>query len=230
MAIVDANKAQRQHNRRIFTCLGLAIILIVCVSLNVRTYGLDGIVYGVIAALFLAGLILHAMRASQMQIVPVTLDDRAAEFVQQAIQNNSGDLRLLAHRVSAKDYRIREEEARQRNSIQPEEGGFIFLEIETKDTNAGKNLIEVKGINSGEYNILRCKCQSAPVAIASILLHIRNETKKIPHVYMGWTDAHPLSYAWKFILFGEGETAPLTRELIRTSEPNESLRPYIHVA
>jgi hypothetical protein len=160
MAIVDANKAQKQHNKRIITCLGLAIILIVCVSLSVRTSGLDGILYGAIAALVLAGIILHAMRATQMQIVTVTLDNRAAEYVHEAIDNNNGELRLLAHRVSAKDYRVREEEARERNSIQPEEGGFLFLEIETKDENAGKDVIEVRGINSGEYKILRCKCQS----------------------------------------------------------------------
>jgi hypothetical protein len=230
MAMVDAKMAQKQRTHRILTCLLLAIMTIISISLSIRFSGLDGILYGAIFAIILAGNVLHIMRASQLKIVPIVLDKRAAEYLEEALRSDSSEIRFLAHRVSTQDYRIREEEARERNSIQPEEGSFIFLEIETKDANAGKDKIEVKGMNSGDYIIFRCKCQSAPVAIASILLHIGKETKKVPHVYMGWTDAHPLSYAWKFILFGEGETAPLTRELIRTGEPNDNMRPYIHVA
>ncbi len=69
-----------------------------------------------------------------------------------------------------------------------------------------------------------------PNAIAAVLLKIQEETGQIPHAYFGWTEGHPLGYILKFIFFGEGETAPLTREILRGQEPDRSKRPVIHVA
>jgi len=227
VAVVDAKKTQKQGKDRVFAGAALMAFILASVAVAAKFAGVDGAIIGAVVSIVGSVSILSKIRSGQTHIVDVELDQKAQSFLDQI---ESGDIRLLAHRVSAKDYRLREEEARQRNSIQIEEGGFIFLEIDTTDPNTGKSVVEVKGVVLGDYMIFRCKCQSAPVAIASILLAIRNKTNKIPHVFMGWTDAHPLSYAWKFILFGEGETAPLTRDLIRRIEPQESKRPYIHVA
>jgi hypothetical protein len=59
---------------------------------------------------------------------------------------------------------------------------------------------------------------------------VRDETHKIPHAYFGWTEGNPISYVFKYILFGEGETAPLTREILRSVERNTKTRPRIHVS
>jgi hypothetical protein len=57
----------------------------------------------------------------------------------------------------------------------------------------------------------------------------RDETGKIPHAYFGWTEGNPIAYLLKFLAFGEGDTAPVTREVLRQAEPNPMRRPRIHV-
>ena len=57
-----------------------------------------------------------------------------------------------------------------------------------------------------------------PNAIAAFLLFLRNETGKLPHVYFGWSEGNPLSYLMKYIAFGEGDTAPVTHEVLRQAE------------
>ncbi len=59
--------------------------------------------------------------------------------------------------------------------------------------------------------------------------NVRNQTGKIPHAYFGWAEGNPLHYLMRFILFGEGDIAPVTREVLRKAEPDPERRPGIHV-
>jgi hypothetical protein len=76
---------------------------------------------------------------------------------------------------------------------------------------------------------LRCESAAVPNAIAALLLHIRDTTGKIPHVYFGWTEGNPITYVLRFVAFGEGDTAPVTREVLRQAIDDPAMRPRVHV-
>ena len=64
---------------------------------------------------------------------------------------------------------------------------------------------------------------------SAILLHMRDQTGKLPHAYFGWAEGNPIQYLLRFILFGEGDIAIVTREVLRKAEPDPERRPGIHV-
>jgi hypothetical protein len=87
----------------------------------------------------------------------------------------------------------------------------------------------VRGEQVGRFRILKCTSPAIPNAIAALLLHVRDVTKRQAHIYMGWTEGNPLLYVIRFIFLGEGETAPVTREILREAEADPIKRPKVHV-
>lgn len=90
-------------------------------------------------------------------------------------------------------------------------------------------VLKVKRITVDGYRVLRTESPAVPNAIASFLLYLRDRTGKLPHVYFGWAEGDPIAYAFKYIAFGEGDTAPLTRQVLRRAEPDPERRPIAHV-
>jgi hypothetical protein len=61
--------------------------------------------------------------------------------------------------------------------------------------------------------MLRAWGASIPNTIAAVLLKIRDQTGKVPHVYFGWTEGNPLKYlaTWRASSSSARATSPLSR-------------------
>ena len=76
--------------------------------------------------------------------------------------------------------------------------------------------------------MLRASASTVPNAIAAFLLYVRDTTGVIPHAYFNWTEGNPLLYLIRYLLSGQGDVAPITREVLRKAERDPQRRPAIH--
>ncbi len=181
-----------------------------------------------IAALVAASFISRAARTTELRVEAIELDDRAKEFLNDVSQD---EIRLVTNRREtgdAEEYRYNEREKRLDNHI-PSTEPILFFEVELGDASEFKGKLKVRGVDVEGFRVLRAQSPAVPNAIAALLLHLRDKTGKIPHVYFGWSEGNPIAYLIRYILFGEGDTAPVTREILRQAEPDPELRPSVHV-
>ena len=182
-----------------------------------------------IGAILITSLVSRAMRSMELRIQDVKLDSTSKDFVSEVLKE-SGQICLLAHRPGGTNHQVKELETRKVHKLTNDEATFIFLEIALTDPSEfGDDCLEVSGHYIDGIRLLKCQCPAIPNAIAALLLHLRDTTGSLPHAYFGWTEGHPLSYIFKYVFLGEGETAPVTREILRKVEPDPSKRPRIIV-
>jgi hypothetical protein len=63
-----------------------------------------------------------------------------------------------------------------------------------------------------------------------MLIHFEGTTGRVPHAYFEWNEGNPVWNLFRFIFLGEGDTAPLTHEVLRRAIPDARHRPVVHVA
>ncbi len=191
----------------------------------------DGIIISLlfIGAIVATSLISRVQRSTELRTERVEINDTAKRFIEEAARGS--DIHLVANRRQAGDereYFLKEREQREDNHIPPDEP-ILFLEVDVEDASEFADVLEVSGAEVGNYKVLRAKSSTVPNAIAAFLLYLRDTTGKRPHCYFGWTEGNPIIYLIRYILFGEGDTAPVTREVLREAEPDPKRRPAIHV-
>jgi hypothetical protein len=187
-----------------------------------------------IASLFILGMVISSLisrtlRSTELRIQGFVLDEAAATFIDHA--DSGGAIRIIANRPddgSIREYEDKVREARNSHHL-PIDASMLFLEVRPGDASQFTEVLRVEGVQVGPYRVLRCQSPAIPNAIAALLLHIRDRTGHLPHAYFGWTEGNPISYVLKFLAFGEGDTAPVTREVLRKSEPDPMRRPRVHV-
>ncbi|MEA2532113.1 MAG: hypothetical protein QOG89_3757 [Thermomicrobiales bacterium] len=182
-----------------------------------------------IGAIIVTSLVSRVWRSTELRATNVVLDPAAARFVDEAAER--GILRIIANHPddrTTREYLLKEREEREASHIPPGEL-VLFLEVTVRDASEFAPVLTVHGEELGGYRILRAEGSSVANAIAAILLCIRDRTGTQPHVYFGWTEGNPLKYLARFVLFGEGDIAPVTHEVLRRAEPDPKRRPAIHV-
>src|SRR6185295_5622792 len=128
----------------------------------------------------------------------------------------------------AEEYARKFEDANRTHHLPPGDP-VLFLEVRPGDASEFTHVLHVSGYYVGGFRVLRCSSPAIPNAIAGLLLDLRNRTGCLPHAYFGWTEGNPIIYLLKFLAFGEGDTAPVCREVLRQAEPDPEKRPRIHV-
>jgi hypothetical protein len=181
-------------------------------------------IFTIIAASFIS----RSLRSTEIRIDKIEFDEKAREILSEI---EEGDIRIVTNRREKGDvaeYRFKEHEKRIDNHI-PSTDPIVFYEIETGDASEFIGKLKIRGVDVEGYRILRTQAPAVPNAIAALLMHLRNTTGKIPHVYFGWSEGNPVMYLIRYVLFGEGDTAPVTREILRQAESDPELRPSVHV-
>ncbi|OKI13414.1 amino acid transporter [Streptomyces sp. CB03911] len=191
----------------------------------------DGVKIGAcfIAAIVLVSLASRLARAFELRVTDVVLDQVAERFVRDC---SNRTIRLIANEPDNRDlaeYREKLQQIRTDNDI-PVEDDLVFVEVTVRDPSDFEAELTVHGeVLHGRYRVLTLEHSSIPNALAALLLHVRDATGQQPHIYFEWTEGNPFAQFLRFFLFGQGEVAPVTREVLREAEPDRTRRPRVHV-
>ncbi|MET7308439.1 amino acid transporter [Streptomyces sp. NPDC005134] len=187
-----------------------------------------------IASLFIIAILLTSSasrvhRAFELRAAAVSFDEDAVRLIDEAAA--AGPLRIIANEPqehSTVAYRAKEYSQREQTHI-PDGRPVLFLEVFIQDSSDFTAAVAVHGDEKHGVRRLRMESAVVPNTIAAVLLELRNRTGEVPHAYFNWTEGHPVSQLLRFLVFGEGEVAPVTREVLRRAEPDPARRPRIHV-
>jgi hypothetical protein len=186
----------------------------------------DGIVISLlfIGAIVATSLVSRVYRSLELRQERIELDEAALRFVEEAAHGD--EIHIVANRQAEYDHK--ETKQREDNHI-PRDVPIIFLEVDVDDASKFEEILEIRGVEVGGHKVMRGVSSVVPNAIAALLLHLRDTTGKTPHCYFGWTEGNPIVYLFRFLLFGEGDTAPIAHEVLREAEPDAGKRPAVHV-
>ena len=223
--------AWRSGSRKAALAFGVVLAVFVYALVANEVQRPDGLVIAAffVGAIVLTSLISRVQRSTELRTERVEVDETAQRFIDEAAEG--GEIHLVANRRQAGDvheYEAKEREQREDNHIPPGDP-ILFLEVDIEDASEFADVLEVKGAEVGEYKVLRLQSSTVPNAIAAFLLHVRDTTDRKPHCYFGWTEGNQIVYLIRYLLFGEGDTAPVTREVLREAEKDPARRPAIHV-
>ena len=232
-ATIAVTLSARRHRERkaavYFGAIAAIFVYTTFVTVVERPEGLQ-IALVFIVAIILLSLVSRVFRSTELRVQKVVLNKAAERLVQEATRHGS-ELRIIANHPderNPREYLVKEREEREASHI-PTCDPVLFLEVTVSDASEFTQTVRVRGVRIGDYRVLRAEGASVPNVIAAVLLSLRDQTGRKPHVYFGWTEGNPLKYLARFVLFGEGDIAPLTHEILRQAEPDPKLRPAIHI-
>ena len=230
-AAVAVTLAARKAGQRWLTIAYAVIALILSYTLfdNIKERP-DGVKIGgcFIAAIIIVSLLSRLFRVLELRTTAISYDSMAEMFLRDAARRS---IRLVANEPQERDQTEYVEKMNQivRDNDISHPGDIVFLEVTVKDYSDFEGRIHVRGdVLHDQFRVLTIEASSVPNAIAAVLLDIGERTGQRPHVYFEWSEGNPLANLVKFLLFGVGEVAPLTREVLRRAEPQPARRPHVH--
>jgi FtsH-binding integral membrane protein len=228
-AAVAVTLAVRRRRGQLIAFLAITLVFAYTTVTNVieRPDGVK-IASWFIVTIIVTSLISRVLRSTELRVHRVDPDRMAQQFLREA---GAGAVRVIANRPDTglpDEYEHKLREARESHHLPPDDR-VLFVEVRPSDVSEFSGVLTVEGADVAGHHVLRCVSPAIPNAIAALLLFMRDQTHQIPHAYFGWTEGNPVVYLLKFLAFGEGDTAPVTREVLRQAEPEPLRRPRIHV-
>ncbi|TBN58670.1 amino acid transporter [Glaciihabitans arcticus] len=230
VAVTLSARRKKQRKRTI----GFAIITVVFLYTTVVNVieRPDGIR---IAGLFILGILVISLvsrvrRSFEVRATSVALDEQARAFV--SADAERGVIRIIANEPddgTAAEYKAKNDDERRYSHI-PRNSKTIFLEVHTTDSSEFEEDLVVTGESVHGFRVLKVSSGNVPSTIAAVLLEIRDVSGVVPSVYFEWTEGNPISNMLKFLFVGNGEIAPVTREVLREAERDVKRRPSVHVS
>ncbi|MGH9721069.1 MAG: amino acid transporter [Bryobacteraceae bacterium] len=227
-AIAVTASAKSHAERNAFALIAAVFVYTTVLNVIERPDGIK-IASFFIAMTVITSLVSRALRATELRVIEVKLDDTTRRFIE---ADDDKIIRIIAHRPDCRtreEYAAKDRWAREAHNLRHNEY-LLFVEIEPADTSEFDAELHVSGVQVGPYRVLRASSPAIPNAIAAFLIHVAKTTGKLPHAYFGWTEGNPIGYLFRYFLFGEGDVAPIVREVLRQEISGPARRPVIHVA
>ena len=225
---LSARRAGQRRQAMAFAAISAVFVYTTAANVYERP---DGVKIG---ACFIAGiigisLVSRLRRAFELRVDDVELDKLARLFVRDCA---SGGIHLIANEPDERD--PREYQAKIRQMIADgdilDQDDVIFAEVTVTDASDFETDLRVRGeVLHDRYRVLTMASSSVPNALAALLFEVRDLTGTRPHIYFEWTEGNPAANFLRYLFFGQGEIAPVTREILRQAEPKRERRPHVHV-
>ncbi|MDF3038704.1 MAG: putative amino acid transporter, partial [Thermomicrobiales bacterium] len=221
----------RMRDRREIVWFGVVMLIFLYALLNTIVENPNGLKMAVafFVMIVVISLISRVVRSTELRATEVEFDETAERFLNDA--TGRGTIRLIANHPderNTREYLLKEREEREASHI-PAGDPVLFLEVTVRDPSEFAADVCVRGEEIAGFRVLNVDSASVPNGLAATLLAIRDRTGIKPHAYFGWTEGNPLKYLARFVIFGEGDIAPVTREILRQTDPDPATRPAIHV-
>jgi hypothetical protein len=211
--------------------LGLITVLFIyttLVNIYERPEGLKISCIFIFTMIFMS-LVSRAFRSTELRITGIELDDQAQALLAESPKKT---IRLIAwnpHHSYGKDREQAKVQLRQLHGLSPDDT-IYFFEVERGDASDFTEHLRVHGRRDGGNRILHARSAVVANSFAALLIYLKRTTGCIPHVYFHWTDVNPVTNVMRFIFLGEGDTAPLTHEVLRRAIKDPEQRPVVHVS
>jgi hypothetical protein len=227
--ITSASFAVTIAARTLLSRLALGIVSLIfiyttLVNIYERPEGLKISCIFIFTMVFLS-LVSRAFRSTELRIT-VSLDPVAQELISESANKT---IRLIAWNPRHTDREQAKTELRELHGLMHDE--FIyFIEVERGDTSEFTETVAIQGFRHGSNRVLGARSPAIANAIAALLIQLKQTTGCIPHVYFHWADIDPIVNLMRFVFLGEGDTAPLTHEILRRAIKDPAQRPIVHVS
>ena len=191
----------------------------------------DGIVISLffILGIIVVSLVSRVTRATELRASRVEFDEKAQAFLQDTVAFD-GAINIIAHKVRPGLKSKFAAKEREQRLFVAQGADVMFLEVELIDPSDFESVLVVRGSVIGGRRVLRTQSPAVPNAIAAVLLAIRDGSGVVPSAFFQWSEGNPIAHLMRYLILGKGDTAPVTREIIREAEPNPKRRPTIHVS